>query len=269
MQATTEIKPASQTAPVVRQQAKPVIVSGSFTQQAAYDQFRGTGFANGRDIVPRELTCAVRSNEFIIKSAPGKALGKRVYCDGQVYTVPDIEVEINGKRERLREAANAAIVLSFSHLRFVPKGDGTHVEGDILKVLRVPSEDGWYKADKETAIPLAGMESTRADKYALYWCQRDNKPYVGAVVRGSLWNDEGRRRSVDVGCRLGGGFGVALASPAQAEHKLEQIATLLLRDAEEAEKSIGKLKEEGVDAPELLAPVERMIATARQLRIKG
>ena len=140
-------------------------------------------------------------------SAPGKALGEKVECDGQVYLVKDPE---------LQKRVNVAIVLSFSRLSMK---DGI-IEGDIVKVLDVPEKDGWYNIDDETAIPQAGRGSKSSDNTARYWYRREGVSYIGAVVRGDYWVVVGRRRYVYAYFRPDYACGVALASQAQAEPKL-------------------------------------------------
>jgi hypothetical protein len=262
------------------QQVRPAIITQDYTLKAAYDNFKAVGFAKGSDInaliQKGELTYPVRGDEFMIKCAPGKKLGARVESDGFTYDVPDIAVEIAEKKQKLRELANVAIVLSFSQLTME---DGI-IKGDIMKVQAVPEKDGWYKVDADTAIPLAGMESTSSDPDARYWYGRDTEPFIGAVVRGGNWNVGGRGRGVVAGCWPDNACGVALANQAQAEPKpegpvrlrtfdevvAERTLTILLRQADEAERSVDTLRVS--NGPELLAPIETMIATVRQLRIK-
>lgn len=252
------------------QQGKPALITQDYNQKAAYDSFRAQGFAKGKDInvlvQDGKLTYAVRGDEFVIMSAPGKKLGAKVECDGQTYFVKDPE---------LQKRTNVAIVLSFSQLSM---RDGV-IEGNIVKVLDVPEKDGWYNVDDDTAIPQAGRGSRSSDSTARYWYRREGEQYIGAVVRGYICFDGSGWRYVCAHFRPGGGFGVALASPAQAKAELKpellakqlteqaqaQLA-LLLRQAEGVEQAVEALR--GTTRPEFLEPMDAMLSTVRQLRIK-
>ena len=127
---------------------------------------------SGKITKKQEDALPIWTGTFVAYVAPGEKLGQTIQFDGLTLTVPS---EFHGKL--------GMIVCKHSDLQL--DGAIITIKPGKAELVPIPAKDGWYVQD-EHGIPN-GKAGVFTDGGNVRRLTRQNKPYVGLLVRGDDW----------------------------------------------------------------------------------